>query len=322
MLLVKAEKKIDFEWNEWKEGGQEVGKVVGVGFALALGGGISYATMMYMWFRVYHFSFTKTVVVLAILLLIGLAMTVYSRQRVGGRERSWLFWSGVFFAVNALTALVVGFPLYFQSLAYYWRYESMRTYTNVAAAQQAFAFNDGGMLLWTEDTRLDPMRAVGFKSRWTGQTYCAAPIVDSTMSSANDINYWAVGENCCSARAEFHCDDAADPTTRSALVLLEPEDVVRPFMQWAVQGAVYPRFERAIKLEEATYFTRSAPKVKLVQWTKDPIALKNKIYSDAAFTCIWVSILLFFLFWGAGCIVAKKNILPRVSRREPAHRMP
>merc|ERR1719181_266254 len=81
------------------------------------------------------------------------------------------------------------------------------------------------MLLWTEDTRLDPMRAVGFKSRWTGQTYCAAPIVDSTMNSANDINYWAVGENCCSARAEFHCDDAADPTTRSALVLLEPEDV-------------------------------------------------------------------------------------------------
>merc|ERR1719183_2256106 len=92
--------------------------------------------------------------------------------------------------------------MYYKHLVYYLRYTEMRTYSNVGGSQGVTQFNDGSMFLFTQDSRLDVLRSVGYKSRWTGQTYCVAPVVDSTMTNANHINFWAVGEDCCLAR--FH----------------------------------------------------------------------------------------------------------------------
>merc|ERR1719331_1519030 len=99
-----------------------------------------------------------------------------------------------------LVGLFVGFFLYYRLLVYYQHYTDMRTYSNVGGSQPVTQFKNGSMFLFTQDTRLDVMRSVGYKSRWTGQVYCVAPVVDSTMTNANNINFWAVGENCCLAR--------------------------------------------------------------------------------------------------------------------------
>lgn len=165
------------------------------------------------------------------------------------------------------------------------------------------------MILWTEDTSLDSLRSVGFKSKWTGQTYCVAPIVDGVMSNIDPVSYWAVGENCCNSRSSFWCGDAGNPTTRSSLVVLEPEDVVRPFMTWAVLGAAYPRYERAIRLQEATFATKAAQKIKLVMWSKDPIALKDSFYDDAASRCVWMSVIFFVAMEIMACWVTARYIL-------------
>lgn len=256
---------------------------------------VSYVVMIMVFFLVYHKNFNNTVFTFILLITVAALMALASRRQLTGIERPWLRWVAFMFAVSALLGVIVGFGLYYQFLCYYWRYQDLRAYTNVAASQQADAFTDANMFLWTEDTRLDPMRSVGYKSRWTGQTYCVAPIVDGTMGSVAPISYWAVGENCCTARAEFMCDDAADITVRSALVILEPEDVVRPFMTWAVRDATYPKFKNAVALADATYSTAAASTVKLVKWVKDPIVAMNNFYSDATTKCIWTSILLYLV---------------------------
>lgn len=287
------------------------GKTAAWSTGLALAAMVAYIVMILMWFLVYYKSFSWTVLVFVLLLVASVIMVISSQKNVTGIERRWLFWLGVLFGQSAVIGLIVGFFLYFSNLVYYWRYQDLRTYTNVAASQQAYAFNDGGMLLWTEDTRIDVMRSVGYKSRWDGETYCVAPIVDSTMTSANPINYYAVGMNCCNARAQFECDEASDLTTRSALVILEPDDIVRPYMQWAVAGATFPRYENAIRLQESTYFTRASQQgLKFVRWTKDPIALKDSFYEAARKWCIIASLIYFFVLVCESAVLAIYRIIP------------
>ncbi|CAK8990751.1 unnamed protein product [Durusdinium trenchii] len=205
-----------------------------------------------------------------------------------GKPRPWLWWMGFYTIQAAMASLVIGFFLYYRNLVYYWNYKEMRSYTNVAAAQDDAAFPDAYMFLFTEDTRLDTQRAVGYKSRWTGKVYCVAPLVDTTMSAVEPIYYWAIGEDCCEARSDFHCGDAQDPSTRSGLVALKPEKIVRPYMQWAVRGSPYDRYVNAVKLEEATYVTEAAEDPTFIYWSKDPIALKDSFYKDASDACtIW-----------------------------------
>jgi len=207
--------------------------------------------------------------------------------------------------------------MYFQHLVYYQRYLEMRTYSNVGGSQSSSQFNDGSMFLFTQDTRLDVMRSVGYKSRWTGETYCVSPVVDSTMTNANEISFWAVGTNCCMARGEFVCEDASDAKTMSALVVLEPEDVVRPFMRWAVAGSVYPRYERSIKLQEAAYAVRAAKKIKMLYWVKDPIQKQNSFYDTAKSTTITFAVLLwvFLLFLSYFICYKCRWVRPRQDKR-------
>lgn len=269
-------------------------------YALCLAGTafLAYVIMICMWFLVYHNSFASTIGVFVALLALSAIFCIFSSAKVLGRDRSWLFWLGVLTAQAVIVGAVVGFILYFNSLVYYFRYQEMRSYTNVAASQQTQAFRDASMILWTEDTRLDAARSVGFMSRWTGDTYCAAPVVDAAMTGEQPIQFWAVGENCCDSRAEFHCGDSEDMTVRSALVILEPEDIVRPYMRWAVGAPIMPKYINALRMHQAAYFTTVSQTPKFVIWTRDPIALKNAYYSNARTSCIWVSVIYYFLLLG------------------------
>lgn len=328
-LLKRAEKKIDY--SQYKKDGKELIRAFVWGTGIALAAVVSYVIMMWVWFNVYYESFSGSIAIFLLLLGAGAFMAVLANPKVTGRDRPWLLYISALFILCAVVGLVVGFSIYFADLVYYYRYDDMRTYTNVGASQSPYSFGDGGMLLWSEDTRLDPMRSVGYKSRWDGETYCVAPIVDSTMTNANPIYYWAVGIGCCSARASFTCNDAADLSTRSALVVLEPEDIVRPWMRWAVAGSSYKKFENAIKLDEATYFTKAANEgVRLVKWSKDPVSMKDDLYSSAKSNAIIISLVYFFavlypialyLGYRANTIEKKKAYLRQLAEQSPDVRL-
>ena len=92
-------------------------------------------------------------------------------------------------------------------------------------------------------------------------------------------------------------------------------------MKWAVRGrpldmailwaccagSPYQRYENAVKLEEATYVTQAdlrvgdeclkdpqaAPDPTFIYWSRDPIALKDSFYKDAANACLVWSLVYF-----------------------------
>lgn len=273
--------------------GKDRARAIVLTVALGVPGMTPYVLTLTTWFRQYHESFGTSVATMAMLVVLGMLFIVGSTRRATGKDRPWMWWMGVIWTQATVVAIVVGFFLYFQNLAYYWKYQEMRTYTNVAAAQDSSAFGDGSMFLFTEDTRLDAVRSVGYRSRWTGETFCVAPLVDGTMNQGNSIQFFAVGDGCCTARGGFLCDDAEDFTTRSALRVLEPEDVARPWMQWAVRGAAFPKYMEAVKLQEATYATKAARRPALLVWTKDPIKMRDSFYAHAKSICIQVSLAYF-----------------------------
>jgi len=262
-----------------------------------------FVTMLCVWFHIYHSSFLVSCGILAVL-LVGSVLVELTRG-----PRRWLAWMGPLCSQGSLAGTVLGFFIYFQHLAYYFAYQDLRVYSNVAGSQRNGAYRDASMLLFTEDTRVDPLRTVGFSSRWTGETYCVAPIVDPSMGSDATIQYYAVGMNCCQPRSEYECDGAQDPTVRSGLVILEPEDVARPWMQWAVKSSILTRYERAIKLQAATYYTPSAQKPKLMRWTRDPEALKDAYYSDGLKLAYSIGSVYFFVCLALGVLGGRSYFL-------------
>jgi len=287
-------------------------------FMLLLSPLATYASVIWSWFQIYHDSILGFVVIFACIILFCIIISVFSFKWVSGTDRPWLWWLGFFGGQGAIAALFVGFFLYYRYLVYYYRHNEMTNFSNVAPAQDDKAFLDASGFLFTEDARLDVQRAVGYKSRWTGDTYCIAPIVDQTMTSGAPIYYWAVGTNCCESRASFNCDDAADTTTRSALVALEPKEIVRPYMQWAVRGSSYERYGKAMLLETATYLTEAAEEPTFVFWTKDPFFKKDNYFKDAISLCLEASavvfaLLLVWIYLAAWKLVPKQN-LPGVVR--------
>lgn len=274
-----------------------------------------FASMLLMWFKVFHKSFGWSVVIFIVCLFASSGIAIFGARKRD--QRMWILITGFLCALVTFIGLFFGFSMYYRHLVYYRRYMEMRTYSNVGGSQATSQFNDGSMFLFTQDTRLDVMRSVGYKSRWTGQTYCVAPVVDSTMTSANQINFWAVGENCCLARGEFVCGDAEDAQTMSALVVLEPEDVVRPFMRWAVAGSVYPRYLRSINLQESAYATRAAQNIKMLYWSKDPISLQNAYYDEAKNTTITTGFILWLVLLFLSYFISYKFrwVKPRADKR-------
>jgi len=274
-----------------------------------------FLVMMFMWFFVFRKSFFWSAFIFLGCLAASGGIVYYGSKKRD--ERFWIIIMGCVAAVVTCLGLFFGFFMYYRFLVYYLHYVEMRTYSNVGGSQAVTQFSDGSMFLFTQDSRLDIMRSVGYKSRWTGNVYCVSPVVDSTMSSADPINFWAVGEGCCLARGEFACDDAQDSKAMSALVVLEPEDVVRPFMRWAVAGSVYPRYERSIRLQEAAYATRAAPNIKMLYWVKDPVAKQNSFYYKAKDYTIWATVLLWISLLVGGFFVCRyfRYLRPRGDKR-------
>lgn len=274
----------------------------------------SYCLMMHAWFHVLHYSSMRFGIIVLFLLGLGCGCTGGSYKRVMGKDSLTMRVVGVLVLQATLLALVFGFHLYVQHLVFYFKYQEMRTYTNVAAAQQSGGFRDGSMFLFTEDSHLDSMRGVGYQSRWTGNTYCVAPIIDPTMTEANLISFWAVGENCCGKRASFRCDSGEDYFVRTGLALLRADEIVRPWMSWATSGDIYDYYLEAIKLQEAEYVTQANKKPILLRWISNPIALKDS-YFQAATTSLWNLSLAYVLVLTAICFVTSRWLMSkRLSR--------
>jgi len=281
LLREHDRRMLDPENFEFSKAAKNRARAILISILLALGAMIPFAIVMVVWFADMHDSADAIIATIVLLLIAACLIQALSLERVTGKDRLWLNWLGRLCMLTIVVAAVSGWLMYFQHLVYYWKLQDMRVYTDVAASQSSAAFGDGSLFLWSDDTRLDSLRSVGFKSRFSGNTYCVAPVVDSTSSATGAINFYAVGENCCSPRASFRCDDARDVTARSGVAVLTPEDVSGSLVNWILRGPVTSQYTPAIKLQAATFNNQVAPEPKLVRWVKDPLAAKDKYWNDS-----------------------------------------
>lgn len=198
-----------------------------------------------------------------------LVITHCLREKVGWRR--WRRWIGFISFFAATAGLVVGLLIHYKCMLYYYKYKNMMTYANVAASQPAPQFEDAGSLIFTSGTKVDSTRAVGYRNIRESKTLCVAPVVDNQMAATDPIVFFAVGVGCCGWRSSFHCDSAKKREARSGVLMLEPNRLVSPAMEWMVDEQFnFKGFEDAIDLQKSVFAVNVAKDYRFLRWVQDP----------------------------------------------------
>jgi len=193
------------------------------------------------------------------------------------------------FAVCALAIFaggVVGTSINLQKLNDYWPYYQKRHYTNVAPDEPAASHSDASVIVFMQGARPDPSRAMGYQRY--GHHYCVAPIAleagytdDDSGAAASDIQYWAVGKDCCGSRKKgFSCDDSENSKARSGLVLI-PKSGEESFVASAMSSDEMAYYEKAVLMTESK-FDLTSPKERLyVRFVQDIGAARDLYWKEA-----------------------------------------
>jgi len=192
---------------------------------------------------------------------------------------------GVFCLVGCSSGVLFGLFVDGEYMQEHGRLQHGAKYHNVQPAEPAPAHADAVVLSFSVGSAIDTMHAVGFKK--SDDTYCAAPILDGTEADS-EVQYWAVGVNCCLERGDFECDDAKQPNAHGGIVLSEDHEDMEHFK------------EAVRQVEEAHGL--AAPKGALfLRWVVDPNKIGNALWSSGvtaialgAFFYLLVSIVVAF----------------------------
>jgi hypothetical protein len=214
------------------------------------------------------------------------------------KKTTWVRVIGRHSACAAAAGFAIGLLIHYKYMLYFGKYTAMMRYSNVAASQSVLQFEDASWLLFTEGTKVDTTRAVGYRNLRTSETLCVAPVIDGQMSTSDPIVFWAVGTGCCNWRASFNCDDAK-AGGRNGLLILEPHNLVSDSMEWAVRGHFDKEgFQEAISLAESVFAMTSGTDVRYVRWVNDPettiYAYRRSGVEWAIYSCVAYVILTAF----------------------------
>jgi len=225
--------------------------------------------------RLYMYHDELVVVLMGVVVFIAFIMYSYYTEK-------WKVWYSRLTLMSLFVGSLFGLRLHYRELIYYYHYRDMMRYTNIAPSASTMQFLDAGMLQFTGNTKVDVTRAVGYRSATRAQTLCVAPVVDPSMQPTDEVQFWAVGVNCCTWRGSFKCGDAKDSDANSGLLVLDWRTLVSPMMEWTVENALFQEdFDSAIKLQGAIYGTRAANNIRLVEWARDPIKLQDRYFWTA-----------------------------------------
>jgi len=240
---------------------------------------IMFVCIVTIMFEMWHHHTMVAITILAVLLTINVGFAVFEMAH----GKAWLWWLGVLCTVAILFGLAAGCFNYYRYLLYFYSYQDLRKYTNVAGSQHAAGFADAAMMLFTKDTAVDTTSAVGMQDpEDSGKIYCVAPIVDGSMTKDDLISFWAVGVNCCEERANFQCDGAGDAAAKSGLVVLETSKLVSELVaDFVAELGTTDNYRRAIKLQNSVFGASNAKENVFVRWTKDPVEMQDTFWNSA-----------------------------------------
>jgi len=221
--------------------------------------------------------FAWSLVVVGVIISIALAtMAFLSRSR--GKDPMWYTFAAGACFLAAVIGAVIGDINFHYHMAPYYDIQNLNTYVSTnPALQRGQELMDAGQVYFSDGTRLDNHKSIGFKNL---DLYCVAPIVNGDDELAS-YDFWAVGINCCSGVAsDFRCGEFGNPHARSGLRLMRDDQ--RAFYRLAVQQAE-AKFK--IRATHPLFFT----------WMQDPVVEMNN-YRDNGFKYFLLGIFTHFAF--------------------------
>jgi hypothetical protein len=183
------------------------------------------------------------------------------------REPTWyIFTFGT--CIIAWVAAVVGGDInFYKNLQPFYDIMNLNIYPSVDPSRmRGQQLMDAGRIIFTEDTKLDITKSMGFKNL---DMYCVAPITVNQPVSDMPLatyDFWAVGLNCCSGdKPDFHCGEFANPRAHAGLRLMRDDQ--RSFFRLAVQQA---EAQSNIKAQHPLFF----------YWMQDPMMAVSAYQED------------------------------------------
>lgn len=225
---------------------------------------------------VFHFHMFVVWIFVTVCAIIGKLFLALHPARNEAKGPAYLY-MGLLILFATFMATLLGGYNYYEYMNFYYGYSDLRVYTNVLPTELASAHLDAATMVFTEDSRVDSTKALGYKA---DQVYCVAPIMDDTQAAR--VEYWAAGVNCCSQRGDFNCDDAFDPDAKSGVVVLSPSS-------WFPTD--HSMYMKAVKQAEAAYGLVSSPTPLFVRWATDPLSMENEFWEGGmSFLIITVAV--------------------------------
>jgi hypothetical protein len=239
----------------------------------------------------HHFYYIVWLIVMVCAAMALLFFVISPRNKRG----PMYMYLGFLCTLAIIFGVILGLYDHYEFMMTYWSYNEYRVYTDVLPSEPAAAHEDAGTMVFTEDSRVDTTKALGYKA---GTVYCVAPILDDSQSAR--VEYWAAGLDCCSQRADFNCDDAWDPKAKSGVVIIDNGS-------WFTSK--FDMYTKAVHQAQAAYGVVSAAKPIFVRWVTDPVKVDEEYWNwGIGFLVICAAIYLFVSIILGGLLhMAQKN---------------
>lgn len=250
-------------------------------------------------FVFYHISWLVwfSVIVLGIFSIAILRLSVQI-QNARARRKAFLRMLSMSCSFAIIMSTSFGWYIYATRSSLAYALESRRAYVNVRPEEPAEAHSDASWLFFSEDAHVDQDLSMGYMDG--GTTYCVAPVLGD--HDLEEVQYWAVGEECCNPRGGFQCDDAADASVRSGLVILNASPLHSKL-------GVY---KNAVEEAEAAFGfkPKKASEPLLLRWVTDPEAVQRNYQRQAVDITLLACAFYFVasMFNGLGLFILLKRI--------------
>lgn len=207
----------------------------------------------------------------AVLFSGGFAVKAMRKKVLPGErpEPNWLMFLFLTMLIAWICGVVFGDLNYWTNLQPYYDYTNLNEYSGVhPATVRGQQLMDAGRIRFTNTTRLDLRKSMGFKNL---DTFCVAPISITgtsagTLLPLDSYDFWAVGLGCCSSNSDdFHCGDFNNPKAHAGLRMLRDDQ--RAFYRLAVEQA-------------AAAYNIKATHPLFFYWTEDPTAEMNTFRAE------------------------------------------
>lgn len=214
-----------------------------------------------------------------------------------------------FKAVSVLLALVmgayVGWHVHLRFVRYYYASKQGERYTNVLPVQSASSHSDAAIIDFANSAYVMLGEAIAFHPITSAHRYCVAPILEPTQT--NDVQFWAVGTDCCDVSDGFKCDAAGKAADLPAPEPNRgPHSGVRVFDLGTLETDA-DHYRAAIRMAESNSELRGADDAILVRWVLTPdVDATIAEHWHTAHVWLFVASVLGSLPLAAGAVVASR----------------